>query len=109
MNRWVPSPLQAVSLVAGLWLFGVGEAMIVVAALGNSPWIVFAQGLATHAHLSIGVMTNLIGAVVLLGWIPMRQRPGLGTVLNVLLIGIALDVTLTFLRAPQGLPARSSR
>jgi len=106
MNRWVPSPLQAVSLVAGLWLFGVGEAMIVVAALGNSPWIVFAQGLATHAHLSIGVMTNLIGAVVLLGWIPLRQRPGLGTVLNVLLIGIALDVTLTFLRAPQGLPAR---
>lgn len=102
----MPRPLQAASLVAGLWLFGTGEAMIVSAALGNSPWVVFAQGLATRTHLSIGVMTNLIGAVVLLGWIPLRQRPGLGTVLNVLLIGIALDVTLTYLSTPDGLPAR---
>lgn len=106
MNRWVPQPLQAVSLVAGLWIFGTGEAMLVRAALGNSPWLVFAQGTATHTHLSIGVMTNLIGALVLLGWIPLRQRPGLGTILNVLLIGVALDVTLTFLAAPESLPAR---
>lgn len=106
MNRWVPRPLQAVSLIIGLWLFGTGEAMIVRAALGNSPWVVFAQGMATHTRLSIGVMTNLIGAVVLLGWIPLRQRPGLGTILNVLLIGIALDVSLTFLPTLQSWPAR---
>lgn len=85
MNRWVPQPLQAVSLLVGLWVFGVGEAMIVTAALGNSPWTVLAQGIATHSPLSIGAMTNVIGAVVLLLWIPLRQRPGLGTILNVIL------------------------
>lgn len=106
MNRWVPRPLQAASLLAGLWVFGTGEGMLVRAALGNSPWTVFAQGVARHTHLSIGVMTNLIGALVLLLWIPLRQRPGLGTVLNVLLIGTALDVTLTLLPAATGWPTR---
>jgi len=60
MNRWLPRPLQAASLVFGLWLFG--EAMLVAASLGNSPWTVFSQGIASRAHLSIGLMTNLIGA-----------------------------------------------
>lgn len=106
MNRWVPQPLQAVSLLSGLWLFGSGEAMLVRAAIGNSPWTVFAQGVATHTHLSIGVMTNLIGAAVLLLWIPLRQRPGLGTILNVLLVGTSLDVTLRFLPGVESLPAR---
>lgn len=106
MNRWIPRPLQAVALIAGLWIFGTGEAMLVAAALGNSPWTVFAQGVATRTHLPIGVMTNLIGAVVLLLWIPLRQRPGLGTILNVLLIGTSLDVSLRLLPEPASLPAR---
>jgi uncharacterized protein len=106
MNRWVPRPRQAVSLVFGLWLFGTGEAMLVAARLGNSPWTVFSQGIAPRAHVSIGVMTNLIGAVVLLLWIPLRQRPGLGTVANVLLVGTALDVGMTFLPHPGHLVAR---
>ncbi|MEZ0357064.1 YitT family protein [Mycobacterium sp. SA01] len=83
--------------MAGQWLFGTGEAMIVAAHLGNSPWTVFAQGTAVRTGLSIGLMTNLIGALVLLLWIPLRQRPGLGTVANVLLVGTALDVTLHWL------------
>jgi uncharacterized membrane protein YczE len=84
-------------LVFGLWLFGVGEAMVVTARLGNSPWTVFAQGVALRTHLSIGLMTNLIGAVILLLWIPLRQRPGLGTIANVLMVGTSLDVTLALL------------
>lgn len=106
MNRWVPRPLQAVSLILGLSLFGTGEAMLVAAALGNSPWTVFAQGVAARTHLSIGAMTNVIGPAVLLLWIPLRQRPGLGTVLNVLTIGTALDVSLTVLPRVDALPAR---
>jgi uncharacterized membrane protein YczE len=94
-------------LVFGLWVFGTGEAMLVAAGLGNSPWTVFSQGIALRTHLSIGVMTNLIGAVVLLLWIPLRQRPGLGTVANVLLVGTALDVGLKFLPHLESLPARS--
>ena len=90
----------------GLWVFGTGEAMLVAAGLGNSPWTVFSQGIATRTHLSIGVMTNLIGAVVLLLWIPLRQRPGLGTVANVLLVGTALDVGLMFLPHLESMPAR---
>lgn len=106
MNRWVPEPFQGLTLVVGLWLFGIGEAMIVAAGLGNSPWTVFAQGIARHTELSIGAMTNTVGALVLLLWIPLRQRPGLGTVLNVLLIGASLDVSLRLLPATESLPAR---
>jgi uncharacterized protein len=106
MNRWLPRPLQAVSLVTGQWLFGTGEAMLVAAHLGNSPWTVFAQGTATRTHLSIGLMTNIIGALVLLLWIPLRQRPGLGTVANVLLVGTALDVTLRWLPDVHAMPGR---
>ncbi|AQT81846.1 hypothetical protein B1R94_25245 [Mycolicibacterium litorale] len=106
LTRWLPSPLRAVRLIGGQWLFGTGEAMLVTAHLGNSPWTVFAQGAAVRAGLSIGLMTNLIGALVLLLWIPLRQRPGLGTLANVLLVGTALDVTLRWLPAVDVLPGR---
>lgn len=106
MNRWLPPPLHLATLIVGLWLFGTGEAMLVKAALGNSPWTVFAQGLSTHTHWSIGIMTNTIGAALLLLWIPLRQRPGVGTILNVLLIGTSLDVSLRFLPEVGSLPAR---
>lgn len=106
LTRWVPSPLRLVCLVGGQWLFGTGEAMIVAAHLGNSPWTVFAQGTAVRTGLSIGSMTNLIGALVLLLWIPLRQRPGLGTVANVLLVGTALDLALHWLPDLTALPWR---
>ena len=106
MDRWLPRPLQAVSLVCGLWMFGTGEAMLVAAHLGNSPWTVFAQGLAQLTPLSVGVLTNIIGAAVLILWIPLHQRPGLGTVANVLVVGTALDVSLTFLPQPEEVAAQ---
>jgi uncharacterized membrane protein YczE len=95
-----------VRLLAGLWLFGTGEAIVLSAALGTAPWTVLAQGVALRTPLSIGVATQLIGAVVLLAWIPLRERPGLGTVLNVLLIGVAIDVMLLVLPAPEGMAIR---
>jgi uncharacterized protein len=96
-SRWRPSPAQLVQVVTGEWLFGTGEALLVAANLGNSPWTTFAQGVSLHSPLSIGVATQLIGFLVLLCWIPLRERPGLGTILNAILIGVAIDVTLAYL------------
>ncbi|QHC57085.1 hypothetical protein GSU10_12715 [Rathayibacter tanaceti] len=75
--------------------------MMIRAAIGVDPWTVFAQGLARQSGLGIGLLTNLIGLLVLLLWIPLRQRPGLGTVLNVLVVGTMIDVGLRVLPAPE--------
>jgi uncharacterized membrane protein YczE len=96
-SLWRAGPRRLLRLVVGLWLFGVGEAMIVDADLGNSPWTVFAQGLSKHTPLSIGAATIVLSFLVLAAWIPLRQPPGLGTILNAILIGIAIDVTLPLL------------
>ena len=86
--------------------FAFGEALIVRADLGVMSWDVLHQGLARHLGLSIGQWSVIVGALVLLLWIPLRERPGLGTVSNVLVIGLALDVFLAVLSAPPSLPAR---
>ena len=97
LSLWRPGPARLVRLIAGLWLFGAGEAAIVEAHLGNSPWTVLAQGVATQLPLGIGTATVAISFLVLLAWIPLRQPPGLGTLLNALLIGVAIDATLALL------------
>lgn len=107
-SRWRASPARLVRLVVGLWLFGTGDALLVQVHLGNAPWTVLAEGVSLHTPLSIGVATQLIGVAVLLGWIPLRVRPGLGTISNVVLIGIAIDVMLPILPEPTGLVARSA-
>ena len=94
VSRWRPSPSRLARLVLGLFLFGVGEGLLVAADLGVSPWTVLAQGVALHAPMSVGITTVVISVLLLLLWIPLRQRPGLGTVLNALLIGLFLDLTL---------------
>jgi uncharacterized membrane protein YczE len=93
-------------LYVGLVLYGVSAAMQVRAGLGLDPWDVLHQGLATRLDRQIGTLTILVGAVVLLGWIPLRQRPGLGTVSNVVVLGLAMNATLVALPAPHGYPAR---
>jgi len=90
-----------VVLVAGLWLFGTGDALLVNAELGNTPWTVLAQGLGEVTGLSIGVLTIVIGAAVLLAWLPLDERPGLGTVANIVVIGIAIDVMRLVLPRPE--------
>jgi uncharacterized protein len=102
-SRWRANPPSLARLLAGLWLFGTGDALLIRADLGNAPWTVLAQGLALVSPLSIGVATQLIGVAVLCGWIPLRERPGLGTVLNVILIGIAIDVMLPLVPEPETL------
>lgn len=100
---WRPGPLRLAILIAGLWLFGTGEACIVAADLGNSPWTVLAQGISLNSSLSIGVATVAISLAVLCAWLPLRQRPGLGTVLNAIVIGVALGVMLRLLPSdPSG-------
>ena len=88
-------------LVVGLWAFGTGEALLVASHLGNTPWTVLAQGLSRHSPLSIGAATLAISMVVLLAWIPLRERPGLGTLANAVVIAVAIDVMLRVLPQPR--------
>lgn len=106
LSRWRTSPFRLVRLLLGLWIFGTGDAVILVTELGNSPWTVLAEGVALHTPLTVGVATQLIGVAVLCGWLPLRVRPGLGTILNVIVIGIAIDVMLLILPAPAGVVPR---
>jgi uncharacterized membrane protein YczE len=84
-------------LYAGLVLYGVSMALQIRAGLGLDPWDVFHQGVAEHSGLSFGTVVVITGAVVLLAWIPLRQRPGIGTVSNVIVIGVAVDASLALL------------
>jgi uncharacterized membrane protein YczE len=90
-------------LLGGLVLFGVGIALMVQADLGLAPWDVLHQGVSERSGIAIGTVTILTGAVVLLLWIPIRERPGLGTLLNVLVIGLVVDATLAVVDAPTEL------
>ena len=99
-SRWRTGPLSLGVLVVGLWLFGTAEALIVQARLGNSPWTVLAEGVSRHTPLSIGGATFAISVVILLGWIPLHEKPGIGTLCNAVLIAVALDVGLHWLPHP---------
>jgi len=107
-SRWRASPARFARLLAGLWLFGTGDALIVLADLGNAPWTVFAQGVSLHTPLTIGVATQVIGVFVLAAWIPLRERPGLGTICNVIVIGLAIDVMLPVLPDPSEVVGRTA-
>lgn len=102
-SRWRARPTTFVALLAGLWSFGTGEALLVSSHLGNTPWTVLAQGVSRHSPLSIGAATFAISAVVLLLWIPLRERPGLGTLANAVVIAGAIDVMLDVLPHPSHL------
>jgi uncharacterized membrane protein YczE len=93
-------------LLLGLTIYGTSMAMQLRATLGVAPWDVFHQGLSRHLPLSFGLVTALTGAVVLLLWLPLRQRPGIGTVANVVVIAVSVDAALALIPAPSSLPAR---
>ncbi|WP_043245402.1 MULTISPECIES: membrane protein [unclassified Streptomyces] len=90
-----PLVRRLVQLYVGLALYGVSSALLVEAGLGLEPWGVLHQGLAELTGISIGVVSIIVGAIVLLLWIPLRTRPGLGTVSNVFVVGLAMDGTLS--------------
>lgn len=93
-------------LYVGLVLYGVSMALMIESSLGLDPWDVFHQGLSRRTGLSIGTITIVVGLLVLLLWIPLRQRPGVGTVSNALVIGLAVDAALAALPTVQPLATR---
>ncbi|WP_310718718.1 membrane protein YczE [Streptomyces lydicus] len=97
---------RLIQLYAGLTLYGVSMGLMVRADLGLEPWSVLNQGISRHTGLSIGTVTIVSGALILLLWIPLRQRPGLGTVSNVLLLGLVMDLTIALVPELHALGAR---
>lgn len=96
-----PQLLTLFNLCAGLTLFGLGEALMLASGFGVSPWLVLADGLSIKLGISIGMTTFVISLVVLTLWIPLRQMPGLGTILNALIIAAVIDSSLPYLPAPS--------
>ena len=96
-----PKAFTVLMLVIGLFLFGLGEAILIASDSGVSPWTVLAQGISKMTNVSIGEATFLISISILLFWIPLRQIPGIGTILNVIIIASAIDLTLPYLPHPE--------
>jgi uncharacterized membrane protein YczE len=99
-------PRRLTQLFAGLVLYGVSMGLMIRGALGLDPWDVFHSGVTSHVPLSFGAVVTLVGFVVLLAWIPLKQAPGLGTIANVLVIGAATDATLALTPKPSDLAVR---
>lgn len=97
---WIAKPKTYFMLLLGLWVFGTGEAALVAAHAGQSPWVVFAEGLSIQTGLSIGWATAVISVGVLLFWIPLRRKPGAGTLLNVVVIAAALEIMIPYYPEP---------
>jgi uncharacterized membrane protein YczE len=97
---------RLVQLYLGLVLYGLSASLQVLAGLGLGPWDVFHQGLARHTGLAIGTWSIIVGVFVLLLWVPLRQRPGIGTISNVVLIGGTMDVVLGAVSPPHALAWR---
>ncbi|MDG2313335.1 MAG: YitT family protein [Alphaproteobacteria bacterium] len=96
-----PRLITLIFLVFGLLLFGLGEAILIAASIGVSPWTVLALGVSNVTSLSIGASTFLISVMVLLFWIPLKQMPGIGTILNVIIIAIVLEYIIPYLPNPK--------
>ena len=96
-----PRIITLLYLVIGLILFGLGETMLIAANVGVSPWTVLAQGISIKTGYSIGISTFMVSIGVLILWIPLKQKPGIGTILNTIIISIVLDVSLPYLPTPE--------
>lgn len=93
-------PSRLLRLYGGLALYGLGIGLQVESALGNDPWDVFHEGLAVRTGLSIGTWIILVGALVMVLWIPLRQKPGIGTISNIIFLGLFADAAMYLLPAP---------
>jgi len=88
-------------LVFGLILFGLGEGLLIVSFAGASPWSVLAQGISLNVNFSTGIITIFVSIGVLLLWLPLKQKPGIGTILNAIIIGLMIDVCINFVPTPE--------
>jgi uncharacterized membrane protein YczE len=105
-GAWDRPAERAARLLAGLVLFGLAMAVLVKADLGLDPWNVFQQGVAEQTGLTLGQVTVIVSLLLLALWVPLGQRPGLGTIANALIVGPVLDVGIAILPAPGGLAAQ---
>ena len=96
-----PKPITIFILCLGLFLFGLGESLIITASVGMSPWTVLAEGLSITTRLSIGTLTFLISLGVLLLWIPLKQQAGIGTILNAIIVAAVIEWSLPYLPHPE--------
>ena len=96
-----PNLKTLIYLVLGLSLFALGETLLITANQGVSPWTVLAQGISFQTNLSIGITTFIVSLIVLILWYPLKQKPGLGTILNIVLISIIIDLSIPILPYPK--------
>lgn len=102
-HRWDLSPKRVAILIFGLAIFGLGDGMIIQSGLGNAPWSVLAQGISLKSGLSIGTATLIIGAFVLSLWIPLKERPGFGTLANILIISLFIEIGTKIFPLQEGI------
>ena len=88
-------------LCLGLTFFGLGEGLLIVSFTGASPWSVLAQGISLNVNFSIGIITLFISIAVLILWLPLKQKPGIGTILNALIIALMIDICINFIPTPE--------
>ena len=105
-HLWQLNPRSLIVISVAMALMGIGDGLLVLANFGSSPWTVFAQGLSLQTGLSIGWIIAIISVVVLLFWLPLKLKPGLGTILNVLIIAIFVDLTVHYVSVPQDFTTR---
>ena len=92
-----PRFITFIFLISGLWIFGTGEAILIDAGIGVSPWTVLAQGITEQIGTSVGESTFIVSVLVLFLWVPLRETPGIGTILNAILIALSIDVMRPFI------------
>ncbi|MCS5557019.1 MAG: hypothetical protein NZ778_11050, partial [Arenicellales bacterium] len=96
-----PRGQTLVILLVGLWIFGTGDAILIAAGIGNTPWTVLAEGIAKNIDRSVGQATFLVSVAVLFLWIPLKEKPGIGTILNAIVIAAAIEVMVPRLPTPD--------
>tara|TARA_B110000211_G_scaffold167240_1_gene188735 strand:- start:52 stop:714 length:663 start_codon:yes stop_codon:yes gene_type:complete len=96
-----PKTKTVTILIIGLWIFGTGDAIIIAAGIGVAPWTILAQGITEQIEISVGQATFLVSLIVLMLWLPLRERPGIGTILNAILIAAAIDIMEPHLPHPE--------
>ena len=96
-SKWDLSVKRVVILFFGLFIFGIGDALVIQSDIGNGPWSVLAQGISRNLNITMGWSTLGISTIVLLAWVPLREKPGFGTISNILIIALAIEVGVTYI------------
>jgi len=100
-GRWDLNPMRTFILFTALFAFGIGDALVIQSNIGNAPWSVLAQGISKNLNITMGWSTFFISAVVLLAWIPLREKPGFGTISNLVIIAAAIQVGVLLIPVQQ--------